>query len=65
MRQPRELRGDRRGDASPVELLTQAKTSGSPIQCRSLPGTATSVASLPALWAMINVPRFLPTQQPH
>jgi len=44
MGQPRELRGDRRRHASPVKLLTQAKTSGSLIQRLSLRGVTTTSA---------------------
>ncbi len=44
MGQPRELRGDRRRHASPVKLLTQAKTTGSLIQRLSLRGMTTTSA---------------------
>src|SRR4029453_298859 len=44
MGQARELRGDRRRHASPVKLLTQAKTSGSLIQRLSLRGVTTTSA---------------------
>jgi hypothetical protein len=44
MGQPRELLGDRRRHASPVKLLTQAKTTGSLIQRLSLRGMATTSA---------------------
>jgi hypothetical protein len=53
MRQPRELRGERRRHAIAVKLLAQPKTTGSLIQRHSLRGTVTTSGE-PAMTTVAN-----------